>query len=124
MMKTMTTWMAMTMAIIVVATMRVSCSEVLEGRKVQLPSMGAVVNETSLCLESVVGTGVCVQDLLTSLVNLQFRLGTDCCKAISVLDDHCFKPIFASFPFIPELPSFLNSFCLAIPSKPPTPAHK
>ena len=120
-MKTTAAWTVLILAIIAAATTRVSCHEGPAGRKVQLPSVREVGTEIAVCLDSVVGTGGCVRDLLTSLVTLQFRLGPDCCKAISGVDDHCFKPIFASFPFVPDVISLAKSFCHAVPSEKPLP---
>ncbi|CAI9094948.1 OLC1v1030786C1 [Oldenlandia corymbosa var. corymbosa] len=63
------------------------------------------------CLQAVLGTEGCVQELVSSFLSLQPRfLGPECCKASVTVDDNCWPKIFPLNPFFPPL---LKSFCLS-----------
>ncbi|CAI9100903.1 OLC1v1038093C1 [Oldenlandia corymbosa var. corymbosa] len=72
------------------------------------------------CLQSVIGTDGCVQEVVSSFLSLQPRfLGPQCCRASITVDDNCWPKIFPLNPFFPPL---LKSFCASQlpPTTPPS----
>ncbi|KAL3532270.1 hypothetical protein ACH5RR_005791 [Cinchona calisaya] len=68
------------------------------------------------CLQAVVSTQGCIEELVTSFLSLQSRiLGPECCKALIGVDDNCWPKIFPLNPFFPPL---LKSFCTGIANQP------
>ncbi|CAI9089655.1 OLC1v1024269C1 [Oldenlandia corymbosa var. corymbosa] len=63
------------------------------------------------CLQAVIGTDGCVQEVVSSFITLQPRiLGPQCCRASITVDDGCWPKIFPLNPFFPPL---LKSFCVS-----------
>ncbi|CAK9147606.1 unnamed protein product [Ilex paraguariensis] len=66
--------------------------------------------ENGQCLASLNGVQGCIQEVLTSVLTLQFRLiGPDCCQAILNIDDNCWPKVLPLSPIFP-----LKNYCTQI----------
>ncbi|CAK9147608.1 unnamed protein product [Ilex paraguariensis] len=62
------------------------------------------------CLASLNGVHGCIQDVLISILTLQFRLiGPACCQAIVNIDDNCWPKVLPLSPIFP-----LRNYCTEI----------
>ncbi|CAK9180994.1 unnamed protein product [Ilex paraguariensis] len=69
------------------------------------------------CLASLNGVHGCVQDVLVSILTLQFRLiGPACCQAIVNIDDNCWPKVLPVSPIFP-----LINYCTEIVPRFPQP---
>ncbi|KAL1561174.1 hypothetical protein AAHA92_03912 [Salvia divinorum] len=62
------------------------------------------------CLRSVTGVGVCIRDLISSILSIQLRpISTACCDAVLRVEETCWPKIFPTNPLIPVV---IESICV------------
>ncbi|KAK1357118.1 hypothetical protein POM88_050374 [Heracleum sosnowskyi] len=55
----------------------------------------------------------CFQEVLSSFLSIQIKIGPDCCKALLDIEDYCWSK---AFPYItPSFPVLLRTFCKSPP---------
>ncbi|KAK1389444.1 hypothetical protein POM88_017622 [Heracleum sosnowskyi] len=65
------------------------------------------------CLSTIGDIPGCVQEVITSFLTLQIRIGPECCKALLDIEDNCWRQVF---PLITStFPSLIRTFCTASP---------
>lgn len=71
------------------------------------------------CLSTIGDIPGCVQDVITSFLTLQIKIGPECCKALLDIEDNCWRQVF---PLITStFPSLVRKFCT---TSPPPHQHK
>lgn len=69
------------------------------------------------CLSAITDIPGCFQEVITSFLTFQIKIGPECCKALLDIEDNCWRTLF---PLITsQFPSLVKTFCTTSP--PPHP---
>ena len=77
--------------------------------------------ESSNCWDSLFELQSCTTEIIMFFLNGETHLGSDCCRAIHIIEQQCWPALLTSLGFTPQEEDILRGYCDASDSTPKLP---